>query len=82
MKDNNKTTTNNTTNNMPASIPAWKRLVRPLNVQVNPEFADAATEVAIATKEAVTLGAEKTGLFAKLMGRKAGAAMAALKETK
>lgn len=76
MKDNKQTTTLVTTE---SKVPA---LLRPLDVKVNPEFKDAATKAATATKDATVLVAQKIGALGKLLGRKIGAAAQAAKEAK
>lgn len=81
MKHNNQTT-NTTLVNQDPQPSLLKKLVKPLHITVEPEFKDAATEVAQKTKAGVVAGTEKTKAFTKLIGRKAGAAIQAMKETK
>lgn len=72
----------NKTTNLAKTTNKLSTLIRPLHVTVNPEFADAAKEAAQQTKDTAVQVAQKTSLLAKLVGRKAGAAIQALKETK
>lgn len=78
MKHNNKTTIVNTTTDT-NKVPA---LLRPLNVQVNPEFKDAAINAAQQTKDTTVLVAQKTTALGKLLGRKIQAAVQAAKDAR
>lgn len=74
MKDN-KTTIVNTDSKVPA-------ILRPLNIQVNPEFADAATKAAQQTRDTTVLVGQQAVALGRLFGRKIQAAVQAAKEAK